>query len=252
MKLGKVLLSYVVVALFSFSLFASGGATHWGYTGHEAPQNWGELSPDYSTCKNGRSQSPINISKNGVVATTRLENIEFNYKSDANEIVNNGHTIQVNVKDGSSIKIDGIVFNLKQFHFHTPSENMIEGKSFPLEVHFVHASKDGDLAVVALMLEEGRENKILSKVWYKMPHKADSSVAFGLSSSMLNEMLPRDKSYFRFNGSLTTPPCSEGVRWFVLKNYATVSKEQIKEFFDVFGHENNRPIQPLNARKVMK
>lgn len=252
MKLGKILSSYAVAALLSGSLFASGGATHWGYTGHEAPQNWGELSPDYSACKNGRSQSPINISKDGVVATNGLEDIEFNYNSDANEIVNNGHTIQVNVKDGSSIKIDGIVFNLKQFHFHTPSENMIEGKSFPLELHLVHASKDGELAVVALMLEEGMENKILSKIWDKMPHKADSSNTCGLSSSMLNEMLPRDKSYFRFNGSLTTPPCSEGVRWFVLKNYATISKEQIKEFFDVFGHENNRPTQPLNARKVMK
>lgn len=252
MKLSKILSSCAITALLSGSLFASGGATHWGYTGHEAPQNWGELSPDYSTCKNGRSQSPINISKDGVVATSGLEKIEFNYKTDAAEVINNGHTIQVNIKDGSSIKIDGIVFNLKQFHFHTPSENMIEGKSFPLEAHFVHASKDGELAVVALMFEEGKENKILSKVWDKMPHTASSKATCGLPSNMMNEMLPSDKSYFRFNGSLTTPPCSEGVRWFVLKNYATISKEQIKEFFDIFGHENNRPVQPLNARKVMK
>ncbi|MDD3475356.1 MAG: carbonic anhydrase family protein [Sulfurimonas sp.] len=251
MKLSKILSSCVVTMLLGGSVFA-GSETHWGYTGHEAPQNWGELSPDYSACKDGRSQSPINISKDGVVATNGLENIEFNYKTNATEVVNNGHTIQVNVKEGSSIKIDGIVFNLVQFHFHTPSENMIEGKSFPLELHLVHASKDAELAVVALMFEEGKENKILGKIWDKMPHVAGDKVTCGLPSSTMNDMLPKDKSYFRFNGSLTTPPCSEGVRWFVLKEYATISKEQVKEFFDVFGHENNRPTQPLNARKVMK
>ena len=251
MKLSKILSSCAVTILLGGSLFA-GGATHWGYTGHEAPQNWGELSPEYSACKNGRTQSPIDISKDGVVATTGLEKIEFNYKTDAVGVVNNGHTIQVDIKEGSSIKIDGTVFNLKQFHFHTPSENMIEGKSFPLEAHFVHASKDGELAVVAVMFEEGQENKILKKIWSKMPHVAGTKAGCGLPSSMIYDMLPKDKSYYRFDGSLTTPPCSEGVRWFVFKDYATVSKEQVKEFFDVFGHENNRPTQPLNARKVMK
>lgn len=252
MKVGKILTSTIAAALLSSMLFAGDHGTHWGYTGHEGPENWGNLSADYSLCKSGNSQSPINISKSVIVTTEGLQKIEFDYKTPASEVINNGHTIQVNIKDGSSIKIDGIKFSLKQVHFHTPSENQIEGKNFPLEAHFVHASEKGELAVVALMFEDGKENQIIEKIWNKMPHEAGAKAGCGLSAELINNLLPKDKSYYRFNGSLTTPPCSEGVRWLVLQNYSSISKEQTKEFLDIFHHENNRPIQPINARKVMQ
>ncbi len=249
MKLIKVLAGGLLVAT---SLLAGGHSAHWGYTGHEGPSNWGDLDPKYEMCKLGSSQSPINISSDAVVATTGLAKIDFNYRTAASKVLNNGHTVQVNMKGGSSIKVDGITFDLKQFHFHTPSENNIEGKSFPLEAHFVHASKDGKLAVVALMFEDGKENPILKKIWSKMPLKAGESNACGLPHKGIDTLLPKNREYYRFNGSLTTPPCSEGVRWFVMKDYSTISKAQVKEFLGAVHHANNRPIQPMNARKVMK
>ena len=177
MKLNKILLGGLFVAS---SLLASSHATHWGYTGHEGPSNWGDLDEKYTMCKVGVSQSPINISKKVSVDTDGLTPIKFNYRTGASEVVNNGHTVQVNVKNGSFITVDGIKFSLKQFHFHTPSENQIEGKNFPLEAHFVHASDDGKLAVVAVMFEDGAENPILKKIWSKMPHKAGSKSGCGL------------------------------------------------------------------------
>jgi len=251
MKLGKILVSGLTTALFSSALLASGHATHWGYTGHAGPENWGDLDPKYSMCKAGSSQSPINITKDVSIMSKDLEVISFKYDTAASSVVNNGHTIQVNIEDGSDIEVDGIKFALKQFHFHTPSENQIDGKHFPLEAHFVHASKDGQLAVISLMFENGKKNKVLERIWDRMPAKAGETKKCGLDSKKINDLLPRNKDYFRFSGSLTTPPCSEGVRWMVLKDYATISPAQVKEFLDIVK-ENNRPIQPLNARKVMK
>lgn len=252
MKINKTLMSAVVATLFSASLIAQSHTTHWGYTGHEGPENWGNLSADYSLCKNGNSQSPINISKTVVVSTKGLEEIKFDYKTSASEVINNGHTIQVNIKDGSNIEIDKILFSLKQVHFHTPSENQIDGKNFPLEAHFVHVSQKGEIAVIALMFEDANENQIIKMIWSKMPHYVGTKVDFTLSAEHINNLLPNNKSYYRFNGSLTTPPCSEGVRWLVLQNYSSISSAQTKEFLDIFHHENSRPIQSINARKVMQ
>ena len=252
MKIGKILAGSITATLLSSALLASGGGSHWGYTGHEGPANWGSLSGDYTMCKDGKSQSPININSSVTVESKGLEKIGFDYNTGISSVINNGHTIQVNFDKGSSISVDGIKFPLIQFHFHTPSENQIDGKNFPLEGHFVHATKDGSLAVVALMFEDGAENPFLKKVWAKMPHKAGEKNAISISAKEVNALLPKDKAYYRFNGSLTTPPCSEGVRWMVLKNYSTISKGQTKEFLDVFHHANNRPVQPINARKVIK
>jgi len=249
MRFKRVIFTSLMTAA---TLFGASHTTHWGYTGHGAPENWGDLTPDYATCKLGGSQSPINISKDVIVATTGLEPIDFHYVTKANEVINNGHSIQVNVASGSYIKIDGKEFELKQFHFHTPSENQIEGENFPLEAHFVHAAKDGSLAVVALMFEDGKSNEIIEKVWSKMPKEANKSAKIELSANMINQLLPTDKKYYRFDGSLTTPPCSEGVRWFVLKDYATISKEEVAEFLHTMHHPNNRPVQPVNARKVLQ
>lgn len=225
--------------------------THWGYTGHGGPGEWGDLSPENIMCKKGTSQSPINIEKSVSVTTKGLDKIGFNYKASTTSVLNNGHTIQVAFENGSSIKLDGIEFNLKQVHFHTPSENQIGSKSFPLEAHFVHASKDGALAVLALMFEDGKENPFIKKVWESMPIEADKTTPLVLLAKDIDALLPKDRSYYRFNGSLTTPPCSEGVRWLVLKNYSKISAKQVEEFLHVMHHENSRPIQPINARKVM-
>ncbi len=238
------------LSLLPMALLAN-ASTHWGYTGHTDPSHWGELSPKYTECAQGKNQSPINI----VVSDSKdtdLQDIGFSYKTTTNTVVNNGHSIQVNVDGGSSIMIDGKNFELKQFHFHTPSENKINGKFFPLEAHFVHLDKDGNIAVLALMFEEGKSNPILEKIWSKMPAKADSKSTLTLSASDVNALLPTDKAYYRFSGSLTTPPCSEGVRWLVLKKPVTISKEQVEKFLHTMHHENNRPVQGLNARKVLR
>jgi len=226
-------------------------STHWGYTGYEAPQYWGDINPKYKMCKEGVNQSPINISKDITIKASNLPKIGFEYYADAKEVVNNGHAIQVNVDNYSSIDIDGKHFSLKQFHFHTPSENEIDGRSFPLEAHFVHVAKDGSLAVVGVLFELGEANPTLQAIWDKMPKDANSKAELKLSSKDIDKLLPKSKDYYYFNGSLTTPPCSEGVRWMVLKEYQTISKEQVEQFLGVMHHENNRPVQPVNARKVL-
>lgn len=254
MKLNKILVGSLTAIALSSALFAaSSHETHWGYTGHGAPENWATLSDDYNMCKDGKSQSPINIARAVRVDTKGLEKIGFDYSTGISSVINNGHTIQVNFDKGSSITVDGIKFPLIQLHFHTPSENQIDGKNFPLEGHFVHATADGSLAVVALMFEDGAENPFIKKVWAKMPHKAGEKEEISISADEVNALLPKEKAYYRFNGSLTTPPCSEGVRWLVLKNYTTISKGQVSEFIKLFdNHANNRPVQPINARKVMQ
>jgi len=251
MKLLNALKATVVASLLSTTLFAGVHGTHWGYTGHAAPAHWSELDPKFFMCKAGSNQSPINLEKKSIVATKGLDKIEFSYTTSASSVVNNGHTVQVNVKEGSFIKIDGIKFNLLQFHFHTPSENQIDGKNFPLEAHFVHASKDGKLAVVSVMFENGSENKVIKKIWSKMP-KEEGKVGCGLPISMIKDILPKNKAYYRFDGSLTTPPCTEGVRWFVLQDYAHISKSQVQEFAHIVHGHDNRPVQAINARKILK
>ena len=221
--------------------------SHWGYTGHNTPEKWGQLSEKYRECGVGLNQSPINITHS---LHAHLPPLSPVYGSASLNIVDNGHTVQVNMAPGSTLKVDGKTFELKQFHFHSPSENHIDGKSFPLEAHFVHLDKDGNIAVVAVMFEEGKANKTLEQVWNKMPSKEGETNTLKLSK-IAKILLPKDKHYYRFNGSLTTPPCTEGVRWFVLKTPVTVSKEQVEKFHHLMHHNNNRPIQPLDARVVI-
>lgn len=236
----------VSMLLLSSSAFSASGAP-WGYSGKTGPDNWAKLSPEYSACA-GSNQSPINLT--GFI-DAKLKPIIFNYKDAGSEILNNGHTVQINTIAGSSISIDGIQLDLKQFHFHAPSENLIKGKSFPLEVHLVHADKDGNLAVVAVMFTEGKANKALAQAWAQMPQKEGDKISLSLSISPLG-ILPPNRNYYRFNGSLTTPPCSEGVRWLVMKNSVSASKEQIEAFTHVMHHPNNRPVQPVKARLVLE
>jgi len=238
--------------LIAFLLLASGSAysatgAHWGYSGAEGPENWVRLSPDYSACS-GKNQSPIDLT--GLVEAD-LEPIQFAYEAGGGEILNNGHTVQVNCAPGSTIEVDGHVFELNQFHFHVPSENRIEGKSFPMEAHLVHRDKDGNLAVVAVMLGEGAPNPALEAAWAKMPAKEGDKHALTEAVSA-ESLLPANRDHYRFNGSLTTPPCTEGVWWLVMKQPVSASKEQIERFANVMHHANNRPLQPVNARPVLQ
>ncbi|MBY0572726.1 MAG: carbonic anhydrase family protein [Undibacterium sp.] len=245
MKSSSSLLFASIALLTSMSIEASD--TKWTYSGAGGPTEWSKLSPETATC-GGKNQSPINLT--GFIRA-RLAPIQFSYKALGNEVWNNGHTIQVNFAEGGSMHIDGAQFDLKQVHFHAPSENQINGKSYPLEGHFVHKDKDGNLAVIAVMYQEGAENKSLTNVWNLMPHDADQKVAL-TENLHPDALLPKKRAYYRFNGSLTTPPCSEGVRWLVMKAPVPVSKSQVETFAQVIHHPNNRPIQSVNARPVLK
>lgn len=240
----------LVFALFlmTSSSAVAGENTHWGYSGDEGPENWGTLNREFLECSAGKNQAPINIAD---TIESQLPPIRINYHSGGDEIFNNGHTIQVNYAPGNTIRIDKDEYELKQFHFHAPSENTIDGSSYPMEAHFVHADKLGNLAVVALMFKTGETNRELEKAWAQMPENVGDK--WELSKKVnANALLPHDRDYYYFNGSLTTPPCSEGVHWFVMKRYVTASKAQIEKFSKTIHHPNNRPIQPLNARRVMK
>ena len=182
----------------------------------------------------------------------QLNPIKFDCNTKPSKILNNGHTIQVDVAAGSSITVDGKTFKLKQFHFHTPSENTINGKHFPLEAHYVHRSDDDNsYAVVSVMFEEGEANPVLNKIWEKMPATARETVKLEETLDF-TKLCPENSDYYYFNGSFTTPPCTEGVYWHVMKKPLTASKEQIAKFLEVMHHPNNRDIQKTGARVIVE
>ena len=219
----------------------------WSYTGTGAPEHWAELSADNGACR-GKNQSPINLTG---LTKAELAPLQPRYVAGGQEILNNGHTVQVNFQPGSQLTIDGTVFELKQFHLHAPSENQINGKSFAMENHLVHADAHGNLAVLAILYEEGAESAALQQFWGQSPARAGEKAALDAPFNVA-ALLPAQLDYYRFNGSLTTPPCSEGVRWLVLKQPDTASKEQIAVFTKLMGGPNNRPVQPVNARVVLQ
>jgi carbonic anhydrase len=237
-----------LIVLASTLLINGCQSEHWGYSGDESPKHWGDLHKNYGLCSSGKNQSPIDL-KNFIKSD--LAAIKFNYGTLVSDILNNGHTVQANYAAGSSITLNGHSFDLKQFHFHTPSENHIKGKSYPMEAHLVHADKAGNLAVVAVMFEQGDANSAMADLWKQIPKKVGDK--YSLSSKVnVSNLLPENKDYYRFNGSLTTPPCTEGVVWLVMKNSVSVSKQQIETFSNVMHHANNRPVQGINARPVLQ
>jgi carbonic anhydrase len=243
----KKLLLVASILLVAGAAYA-GARPHWGYSGAKGPDHWGALSPEFSTCSAGKNQSPIDLT--GFIEA-ELKPIGFHYGVGGKEILNNGHTVQVNYAPGSRISVDDREFELKQYHFHAPSENLINGKSYPMEAHLVHADDQGNLAVIAVMVVEGEANESLAQAWAHMPEQAGDR--HSLSPNVAAEgILPSERAYYRYNGSLTTPPCSEGVRWFVMKEPVTASKAQIAQFTEVMPHPNNRPVRPLNARTILR
>lgn len=221
----------------------------WSYQGQEAPEYWGKLATEYNTCAIGNQQSPIDIRIQNV-NDAELKEIEFAYKQTSLYIVNNGHTIEVDYAPGSFITLDGKKYNLLQFHFHDPSEHTVDGFNYPMEVHLVHQNPDGDLAVVAVFLEIGNENQVLKPLWENIPAEkgVTKTVAEEINAA---ELLPTiSKNYYRYYGSLTTPPCSEIVNWIVMKEPIQVSSQQVKDFATLVG-KNSRPTQNIGHRFVL-
>lgn len=241
----RTLLAIIVMA-FCGQVMAETPA-HWSYEGDEAPQNWSKLNPDFVLCEKGKNQSPVDI--HGALKT-HSQPLDISYKLPPNSVLNNGHSIQVNVKEGDVLTLDGDKFVLQQFHFHSPSENTINGKSFPLEAHFVHMDANGEIAVVAVMFETGKSNPVLEKIWQHIPGQVGQTSQLNEKID-INGLLPKNLTHYRFSGSLTTPPCTEGVRWLVVKQPMTVSVQQLHAFTSVMHHANNRPLQKLDGRVII-
>lgn len=218
---------------------------HWDYEGAGGPENWAKLDQKNKTCAIGERQSPIDI-KEGIKVD--LEPIKFNYRPSTFRIVDNGHTIQVEVGE-SSISLTGKTYELVQFHFHRPSEEKVNGQRFDMVVHLVHKSDDGQLAVVAVLLERGSENAFIQTLWNNMPLEKNLPVAPPTAMVDLNTLLPSARNYYTYMGSLTTPPCSEGVLWLVMKQPVQVSPDQINIFSRLYKN-NARPIQPAGGRLI--
>lgn len=243
-----------LIALFSIgfitpSVLAEEDVHHWTYEGEEGPEHWGELSDEFRMCTEGMNQSPINLVAD---VHAELPELVFDYYSTPVEQINNGHTIQQNVQPGSFLRIPGrgMSYELKQFHFHSPSEHKVDGRSFAMEMHFVHATEEGALIVVGVLIAEGEEHPVLKKLWAFMPENPGESGAEPIGIEETN-LLPPTREYFTYGGSLTTPPCSEGVKWVVLKTPIEASAEQIAIFKERVGAVTNRPIQAANARLII-
>ena len=221
---------------------AAHAAPHWDYEGAMGPENWGK---EFPTCSKGKAQSPLDIK--GPFAKVRYS-VNPDYKSGPLNIVNNGHTIQVNVPTGSKIRIDGIAYDLLQFHFHRPSEELVDGKPAAMVIHFVHKSPDGKLAVLGVLLEEGNDNPNIKVLWQHAPRREGPAVA--VPNVMFNpgDLLPRDRNFWSYGGSLTTPPCTEGVNFYILKSKINISRPQLVQFP---FKRNARPVQALNGRTIM-
>ena len=219
---------------------------HWTYSGDEGPEHWGDLSPDFGACASGKNQSPIDLF-GGMDAD--LPELIFDYKSSSViDEINNGHTIQENLRPGNFVTIRGQRYQALQFHFHSPSEHHVNGESFPMEVHIVHANEAGALAVIGIMFKIGDRNPLLDQLESFRP----SYLPPNTEPVDYNAIISTRSEYFTYSGSLTTPPCTEGVLWVVLENPINASEEQIRKFFDTFGFNTNRPIQPHNARIVLE
>ena len=232
----------------TISLFASAAdGPEWTYSGERGPEYWGDLSPEFTLCKWGVNQSPVNIVD---TIDAELPPLELDYSGHAVALTNNGHTLQVDVDGSNVLRVEGQEFELLQFHLHAPSEHRLNGELFLMETHLVHANKQGELAVIALLHEEGPANKNFTWLGSQAPQ------AKGQRQELPRPHRPManfsgDLEYYRYNGSLTTPPCKEGVRWFVLKKPRPLDPIQQDNFVEMIGEDARGP-QPINARLIMR
>jgi carbonic anhydrase len=239
----RILLGLALCPLCAASARAEG---HWSYEGEGAPEKWGTLDSDFRACSTGAEQSPIDL-KDAVRAD--LNGLSMAWKPRSYQVANNGHTIQLDVPSGDSLALEGQTYELKQFHFHTPSEHALDGKRLAMEVHFVHAHANGHLAVVGILMTEGVNNATFSSIMQAAPTRPGSVPA----SSPIdpNALLPTRRAIFRYEGSLTTPPCSEIVDWIVFAQPVEVDGADIAAFRAIFPM-NARPLQPINRRFLLQ
>jgi carbonic anhydrase len=241
----KAVPALFLAAALSCASQAQTTVEHWSYGGHGGPARWGELDPTFSSCKLGHVQSPIDI--RGAKAAD-LPAIKFDYRPSPLKVIDNGHTIQVNYAPGSSMDVGGTRYELVQFHFHKPSEEKIHGKAHAMVAHLVHKDAEGKLAVVAVLLDKGGASPTIDTIWKNLPKEKEKEVWVDATIDAAN-LLPRDTGYYTFQGSLTTPPCSEDVRWLVLKNPLKIAESEIVAFGRLYPM-NARPTQPLNGRAI--
>ncbi|MEU0085629.1 carbonic anhydrase family protein [Streptomyces sp. NPDC006274] len=220
---------------------------HWGYQGADGPAKWATLAEDFEACEAGRKQSPIDLDDKAVPAPVD-EAVTVDYRPATAELVNNGHTVQADVPAGSRIVIDGIAYQLKQFHFHLPSEHTEEGEHTAMELHFVHAAENGKLAVLAVLMDEQSGTSAFADLFKELPTREGATATITRAFD-LTAFLPGDRDQYRYEGSLTTPPCTEGVKWTVLKDPVTVAPDEVATYKELFP-KSNRPTQPLNDRKL--
>lgn len=224
-----------------------GAVKHWNYEAETGPANWGELSAEFRVCEFGFEQAPIDLRS---AVRAELKGVEPAFRAMPLKIVNNGHTIQVNCEPGSQSRIDGETFDLLQFHFHHPSEHLLSGRAYEMELHFVHKSAAGKLAVLGVFIQNGAENGAISPIWASMPMEAGPVQESGTRIDPA-ALLPASRRFFRYQGSLTTPPCSEGVLWTVFQQPIEMSEAQIRKFAGLFP-VNARPAKPLNRRFLLQ
>ena len=220
---------------------------HWSYEGATGPDKWGSLGGDGNACSIGDQQSPVDIA--GTVRA-QVPPLGFAWSKRPDTIVNNGHTIQLNLPEGATLRVGNEVYKLVQFHFHHPSEHVIDGKSTPMEVHFVHAAPSGGYGVIGVMMKAGRNNATFAKIAATMPTQEGPPVKADPAIDP-NGLLPTRRAYFRYAGSLTTPPCSQNVAWMVLTDPIEVAAADIERFAKIFA-DNARPVQKLNRRFLLR
>ena len=265
----KALVAKSTIAVFFISTATAAETPHFGYTGANGPEKWSSLSPSFAACYAGRNQSPVDIA---ATIDASLPRLEFSYASLAQDFVNNGHAVQANYGAGSTLSDDYHLhapyrahvtyapgasiqhgdgsFELKQFHFHSPSEHQWKGVNAAAEIHFVHADAKGNLAVVGVAVQSGPESAAIARLFDKLPgEEGQKNPLEGFNAS---DLLPKEHGYHYYSGSLTTPPCSEGVRWIVMKQAITMSDAQIDALRKAIGFANSRPVQPLNGRAILE
>jgi carbonic anhydrase len=240
----------VMIAIFMVACGAQAEETHtelphWTYEGQEGPDHWGELDPAYTLCATGTHQSPIDVAS---AQEQDLANIVFHYQPSVENILNNGHTVQVNYDAGSYIELDGVRYDVLQFHYHAPSEHTVNGETFPAELHIVHKNAAGNLAVVGILLKEGAENSAYQPFLDHLPAQKTEARDTGVKIDAA-ALLPAVQTTYRYSGSLTTPPCSEGVSWLLMTTPVELSADQLSKLEGLF-ELNNRPVQPLNDRSL--
>ena len=236
----------VLVSVMLMGSVAQTMASSWSYQGDGGPEHWGDLTPEFLQCKKGVQQSPINIVTQGVERSSA--SLKTAYHASRGQVVNNGHTIQLNLADAGEVVAPEGRYKLLQLHFHTPSEETLDGQAFPLGMHLVHQNAAGQLGVLALLIKEGKPNPALQTIFARLPSNPDQS--YLVAGFDPTHLLPSSLTHFSFQGSLTTPPCNEGVAWRVIQTPIEMSGEQIKAFRQQF-EMNARPVQDLNDRKVL-